>query len=214
MLGVMLAGIVAMQVEVIKLGASIGRNLQRGTALQSRNEQLRASVARLADDQRVERIAASMGMVMPAPTSVRFVSVGPGTVGQALTSIRTPAPTSFEAALQTSNAAANTPAPPATPATATGVTSTGTGPSSSSVSGSTPAAASSTGATAVSASPTPTSTGASTPAASAGQGSSTASATTGAAPTTATPTAPVTSSSSSSTSAPATSASGGVGVGG
>ena len=48
LLGVMLAGIVAMQVEVLKLGASIGRSIERSTALQSRNEQLRASVASLA----------------------------------------------------------------------------------------------------------------------------------------------------------------------
>ncbi len=46
-LGVMLAGIVAMQVEVLKLGASIGRSIEQSTALQSRNELLRASVASL-----------------------------------------------------------------------------------------------------------------------------------------------------------------------
>ncbi len=41
----LLAGIVAMQVEVLKLSANMGRSIERGTALQSRNEQLRASVA-------------------------------------------------------------------------------------------------------------------------------------------------------------------------
>jgi len=73
-LGVMLAGIVAMQVEVLKLGASMGRAIERGTALQSTNELLRASVATLADDQRIERIAASRGMVMPSPAGVGFLS--------------------------------------------------------------------------------------------------------------------------------------------
>src|ERR1700683_1124588 len=42
LLGVMLVGIVAMQVEVLKLGASEGRALQEGAALASRNEILRA----------------------------------------------------------------------------------------------------------------------------------------------------------------------------
>src|SRR5581483_3817337 len=46
-LGVMLAGIVAMQVEVLKLGATMGRAIEQGSALQSRNELLRDSVASL-----------------------------------------------------------------------------------------------------------------------------------------------------------------------
>ncbi len=86
----MLAGIVAMQIEVLKLGASIGRSLQRGTSLQSRNEQLRASVAQLGDGQRIERLAATMGMVMPAPDGVGFVSVGPATVQKAIANIHQP----------------------------------------------------------------------------------------------------------------------------
>jgi hypothetical protein len=94
-LGVMLAGIVAMQIEVLKLGASIGRSLQRGTSLQSRNEQLRASVAQLGDDQRIERLAATMGMVMPAPDGVGFVSVGPSRVQAAIANIHQPNPQAF-----------------------------------------------------------------------------------------------------------------------
>lgn len=77
-LGVMLAGIVAMQVEVLKLGASIGRSVQRSSALAVRNEQLQASVAALADDQRIERIAAGMGMMMTPATGVGFLSGGQG----------------------------------------------------------------------------------------------------------------------------------------
>ena len=50
-----------MQVEVLKLSATTGRSIERGTALASRNEQLRASVAELSDDQRIERLAARWG---------------------------------------------------------------------------------------------------------------------------------------------------------
>ncbi len=89
-LGVMLAGIVAMQIEVLKLGASIGRSLQQGSTLQNRNEQLRASVAGLADDQRIEKLAATMGMVMPAPDGVGFVSARPGMVQKAIANIHQP----------------------------------------------------------------------------------------------------------------------------
>ena len=46
LLGVLLVGIVAMQVEVLKLNAGIGRALEQSTSLQNRNEQLRAAVAR------------------------------------------------------------------------------------------------------------------------------------------------------------------------
>ena len=83
LLGVMLVGIVAMQVEVLKLGASMGRNIERATVLQGHNEALRASVAALADDQRIEALAAKQGMVMPAPSDVAFLPVASSAVDPA-----------------------------------------------------------------------------------------------------------------------------------
>ena len=74
LLGVMLAGIVAMQVEVLKLGASMGRSLQANSTLTAQNATLRENVASLSDDQRIEQLAASMGMVMPPPSAVAFLS--------------------------------------------------------------------------------------------------------------------------------------------
>jgi hypothetical protein len=95
-LGVMLAGIVAMQVELLKLGASIGRSVQRSTALEIRNEQLQASVTALADDQRIERVAAGMGMVMAPPGSVGFLTARPdGNVQAALGNLHAPSATTF-----------------------------------------------------------------------------------------------------------------------
>jgi len=97
LLGVMLAGIVAMQVEVLKLGASIGRSIQRSTALTSRNELLRANVSALSDDGRIERLAAQMGMVMPEPTQVGFLSARPGgDLARAVANIHPPNPALFE----------------------------------------------------------------------------------------------------------------------
>jgi cell division protein FtsL len=97
LLGVMLVGIVAMQVELLKLGRSIGRSLGETTALQSRNEQLRVSVAALADESRVDRLAVAGGMVLPSPTGVGFVS--PETsVARALANIHAPDAALFAAA--------------------------------------------------------------------------------------------------------------------
>jgi cell division protein FtsL len=134
MLGVMLVGIVAMQVEVLKLGASVGRSLQEGTTLQSRNQLLRASVASLADDQRIERLAAQMGMVMPAPDAVVFLSPHSGADAQrAISNLHAPDPTTFLAALPPTGVAAlgatgtaATTQATSTPATTTPATTTPT----------------------------------------------------------------------------------------
>jgi hypothetical protein len=126
LLGAMLVLVVFMQVEVLKLGASIGRSIDRGTELQSRNELLRASVAALADDQRIERIAASMGMVMPGPTDVGFVpSTARGAVRKAIAGISPVDSQTFLARLaaeQASNAAAG----PQSSASTLGATGTAT----------------------------------------------------------------------------------------
>ena len=78
LLGVLLAGIVAAQVEILKLGASMGRSLEQTTTLTSQNELLRDSVASLSDDQRIERLATNMGMVLPPPGAVGYLTASPG----------------------------------------------------------------------------------------------------------------------------------------
>ncbi|HXD63733.1 MAG TPA: hypothetical protein VNV17_03915, partial [Solirubrobacteraceae bacterium] len=105
LLGVLLAGIVFMQVEVLKLNAGIGRSLERGSALQAQNELLRAGVSRLSDDQRIERIAAQLGMLMPSPEQLKFVGTGAGSTQRALSAIHAPNSTDFLAQLPTVGAA-------------------------------------------------------------------------------------------------------------
>jgi hypothetical protein len=87
LLGVMLAGIVAMQVEVLKYGANIGRSVEQSSQLTSRNEMLRADVATLANDQRIESLAAGMGMIMPAPTAIGFLSPAASSIQHAVANI-------------------------------------------------------------------------------------------------------------------------------
>ncbi|MFZ1996648.1 MAG: hypothetical protein WAU75_21220, partial [Solirubrobacteraceae bacterium] len=124
LLGVLLAGIVAMQVEVLKLNAGIGRSLERGSALQAQNELLRAGVARLSDEQRIERIAAQMGMLMPAPEQLKFVNGGAVSVERSLSSIHAPDGTNFLAGLPTPGTTAAASGTPGS--TGVGVTPTGT----------------------------------------------------------------------------------------
>ena len=98
LLGVLLAGIVAAQVEILKLGASMGRSLEQTTTLTSQNELLRDSVASLSDDQRIERLATSMGMVLPPPGAVGYLTANTGgDVSRALGNIHAPDATAFMA---------------------------------------------------------------------------------------------------------------------
>jgi hypothetical protein len=179
-LGVLLAGIIAMQVEVLKLGNDVGHSVQRSTTLQAQNEALQASLASLNDDQRIERLAAGMGMVMPTPTTIAFLGATPGVdVGRAIANIHSPDPTAFagQLAAQAAAAAAASPAPP--PSTAASSSASGAATSPGSAAGSAPgtaaagspastAATTTTATTTTAGSTTPSSGAASTTATSAG----------------------------------------------
>ena len=99
LLGVLLAGIVAAQVEILKLGASMGRSLEQTTTLTSQNEQLRDSVAALSDDQRIERLATQHGHGAAAAGSGRAICTAGrgGDVTGALANIHAPDAAAFMA---------------------------------------------------------------------------------------------------------------------
>jgi hypothetical protein len=104
LLGVLLAGIVATQVEVLRLNADMGRALAQSSTLSVRNQALRTSVAELSDDARIERLAAGMGMVFPVPTGLTFVPAG-ANVAHAAQSIHRPDPTQFASQLPSAGSA-------------------------------------------------------------------------------------------------------------
>ena len=125
----------AAQVEILKLGASMGLALEQTSALTTKNEQLRGTVAALSDDQRIERLASGMGMVLPPPGAVGYLVAGPGgNVAGALGNIHTPDAAAFVAMTAKNGAlvtgpgtstlppAPGAPAPP--PAASTATTST------------------------------------------------------------------------------------------
>jgi cell division protein FtsL len=73
-LGVLLVGIVALQVSILRLNASMGRAIEQSTTLQTQNGELRAQVASLGSVARIERLASGMGMVMSTPAQISFLS--------------------------------------------------------------------------------------------------------------------------------------------
>jgi hypothetical protein len=146
-LGVLLAGIVATQVEILKLGTSLGRSLERTTTLQSTNESLQANIASLDDAGRIERLATRMGLITPSASLVTFLPTRPeGQLGQAIANIHPPDPAGFAQLLQSQIAAAELQAPPTT--TASSATTSLTAGQSTGVAGSsTPTGSTTTGAT-------------------------------------------------------------------
>lgn len=131
LLGVLLAGIVGMQVELLKLNAAAGRSIELISALQSRNEGLRAQVVSATDPGRIERLASHMGMTMPGPEAITFLSVWSASLRRAVASIHVPDLAAFEAELQASSAGTAAPTSttttPATPAGSTSGTTSSTG---------------------------------------------------------------------------------------
>ena len=148
LLGVLLAGIVAAQVEILKLGATMGQALEQTTTLTTQNEQLRGNVAQLADDQRIERLAGVMGLVLPPPGAVGYIAAQPGgDVGGALGNLHAPDASAFvtmtprNGALVTGQGTSTLPPPlgaplpptsTTTPATSSAITSATTPPAPSS----------------------------------------------------------------------------------
>ena len=121
LLGVMLVGIIAMQVELLKLNASTGRSIELTSSLQSRNDSLRIQVASASDPNRIERLATRMGMTMPSPEAITFVRARTASVARALAAIHVPnAAASITTTTTTATStAATTPAPQTTAPPAT-----------------------------------------------------------------------------------------------
>jgi hypothetical protein len=102
-LGVMLAGIVFMQVEELKIGAAFGRAVQQTAVLSTQNQSLLASTGALADTSRIESIATRLGYVMPAPSQTGFLAGWGDHLAAALANLRAPDPNLYLNAASTTN---------------------------------------------------------------------------------------------------------------
>ncbi|HKP91697.1 MAG TPA: hypothetical protein VJT75_17150, partial [Thermoleophilaceae bacterium] len=118
-MGVLLVGIVFLNVSLLQLNQEIARTTSHATALDRQNSGLRARVAALDSSERIQELAEGRGMVMPAPSQYRYLRARPWLDGE-LAARRVVAPEP-----ETSTLAEATPAPSPTPAT-TPVTTTTT----------------------------------------------------------------------------------------
>jgi hypothetical protein len=78
LLGVLLFGLVAMNVSLLKLNAESGRSAETARALAIRNTQLQAKVSRLASGERLQAAARRLGFSMPPPDRVQYLTVRRG----------------------------------------------------------------------------------------------------------------------------------------
>jgi len=75
-LGFGLIGIVAMQVSLLKLNAGVGRAVNVTATLERSNSALRLDISELSATDRIQRLAAAKGFVMPAPVDVHYLRAG------------------------------------------------------------------------------------------------------------------------------------------
>jgi hypothetical protein len=78
LIGVMLGGIVAMQVSLLGLNAGISRAVEQSGALERENADLEAAVAQLSSGERIQAAALAEGMVTPPAGEVSYLGARPG----------------------------------------------------------------------------------------------------------------------------------------
>jgi cell division protein FtsL len=114
-IGVLLMGIVVMQVSLLKLNTGIGRAVEATSTLERKNSALRLSVSRLSSGERIQRMAERMGMVMPQPDNVRYLTVrGDRDARSAVMNMRIPNPQADQLAAVDEQAALNSATTPTT----------------------------------------------------------------------------------------------------
>ena len=82
LLGVLLIGLVGLNVSLLKLNAQNGRAAEVARDLRIQNAKLRGSVSRLGSSERLQAAAERMGLVMPTPQMVNYLTAHPGRDGR------------------------------------------------------------------------------------------------------------------------------------
>jgi cell division protein FtsL len=78
LIGILLGGIVAMQVSLLKLNTGISNAVTTSATLERVNADLETEVARLSSGERIQRTAAEEGMVAPQAGDVAYLTARPG----------------------------------------------------------------------------------------------------------------------------------------
>jgi len=78
LVGILLAGIVFFNVDLLRMNREIAQTAERGAALKRENARLRREAALLGSTQRIQDAAGRLGLVFPAPAQVRYLHARPG----------------------------------------------------------------------------------------------------------------------------------------
>jgi cell division protein FtsL len=78
LVGLLLAGIVFFNVDLLRLNRDITHMADRAAQLKRENARYRADLAVLANSERIQEAAAELGLVLPAPSEVRYLDSNPG----------------------------------------------------------------------------------------------------------------------------------------
>ena len=118
--GLLLAGIVFLNVSLLQLNQDIARTTTHATALDRQNSGLRARLAALDSSERIQRLAEARGMVMPAPGQYRYLRAHPWLDAElAARRVTAPQPAGTAPPAQPQATAAASAPPAAVPATST-----------------------------------------------------------------------------------------------
>ena len=77
LIGVLLAGIVFFNVDLLQMNREITQMAEKATQLKRQNDRLRHDYARLASSERIQEAAAALGLVYPAAGEVRYLESKP-----------------------------------------------------------------------------------------------------------------------------------------
>jgi hypothetical protein len=77
LVGVLLAGIVFFNVDLLQMNREIARNDEKISAMRREIARNRLDVARLASSKRIQESAGQLGLVQPAPGEVRYLKARP-----------------------------------------------------------------------------------------------------------------------------------------
>jgi cell division protein FtsL len=77
LIGVLLAGIVFFNVDLLQMNREITQMADRATEIKRQNDRLRHDYARLASSERIQEAAAALGLVYPAAGEVRYLESKP-----------------------------------------------------------------------------------------------------------------------------------------
>jgi cell division protein FtsL len=119
LVGVLLAGIVFFNVDLLRMNREITQMADKAAHLKRENARYRADLAGLANSERIQEAAAELGLLLPAPSEVRYLQSNPA-VDARTASKRiiapepTDAPDPIEPAVPTVDPDEGTPIDPAT----------------------------------------------------------------------------------------------------